>query len=101
VVERARNIRANRLLRLRPGRSRTGRATFAALLCTFAVTSHGRAPALASLPMAGVLATPAAVLAQTDPIGVVALALIRLVVTVLALLASERDSDPDVSASHV
>jgi hypothetical protein len=51
--------------------------------------------------MAGVLATPAAVLAQADPIGVVALALIRLIVAVLALLASERDSDPDVSASHV
>jgi hypothetical protein len=51
--------------------------------------------------MAGVLATPAAVLAQPDAIGVVALALIRLVVAVLALLAGEGDSDPNVSAGHV
>jgi hypothetical protein len=51
--------------------------------------------------MAGVLATPTAVLAQADAIGVVALALIRLVVTVLALLAGEGDSDPNVSAGHV
>jgi hypothetical protein len=46
-------------------------------------------------------ATPAAVLAQGDPVGVVALALIRLVVTLLALLASERDCDAYVSAGHV
>jgi hypothetical protein len=51
--------------------------------------------------MAGVLATPAAVLAQPDAIGVVALALIGLVVAVLALLAGEGDSDPNVSAGHV
>jgi hypothetical protein len=51
--------------------------------------------------MAGVLTTPAAVLAQPDAIGVVALALVRLVITVLALLASEGDCDPNVSAGHV
>jgi hypothetical protein len=51
--------------------------------------------------MAGVLATPTAVLAQPDAIGVVALALVRLVITVLALLACEGDSDPNVSAGHV
>jgi peptidoglycan-N-acetylglucosamine deacetylase len=51
--------------------------------------------------MAGVLATPAAVLAQPDAIGVVALALIRLVIAVLALLAGEGDSNPNVSAGHV
>ncbi len=99
MVERARDIRARR----RAGRTFAGaRGTpFATLLCTFAVTSHGCAPALASLPMAGVLSTPTAVLAQPDAIGVVALALIRLVVTVLALLAGEGDSNPNVSAGHV
>jgi hypothetical protein len=51
--------------------------------------------------MAGVLATPAAVLAQGDAIGIVALALVGLVVATLAVLASERDSDSYVSASHV
>jgi hypothetical protein len=50
--------------------------------------------------MAGVLATPATVLAQLDPIRVVALALIRLVVAMLALLAREGDSNSDVSAGH-
>jgi hypothetical protein len=50
--------------------------------------------------MTGVLATPAAVLAQTHPVRVVALALIRLVVAVLALLAGEGDSDSNVSAGH-
>jgi hypothetical protein len=50
--------------------------------------------------MTGVLATPAAVLAQRDAIGVVALALIRLVVAMLALLAGEGDSDSHVSAGH-
>jgi hypothetical protein len=50
--------------------------------------------------MTGVLATPAAVLAQLDPIRVVALALVRLVVAMLALLAGEGDSDSDISAGH-
>jgi hypothetical protein len=50
--------------------------------------------------MAGVAATPAAVLAQRHPVGVVALALISLIVAVLALLAREGDSDSNVSASH-
>jgi hypothetical protein len=50
--------------------------------------------------MAGVLATPAAVLAQGDAIGVIALALVGLVVAMLAVLASEGDSDSYVSASH-
>jgi hypothetical protein len=51
--------------------------------------------------MAGVMATPAAVLAQGHPIGAVALALVGLIVAMLALLASEGDSYPNVSASHV
>ena|GEM_PF-6057265 len=72
----------------------------ASLPCALAVTSHGSAPALAGLPVAGVPAAPATVLAQAHPIGVVALALIRLVVAMLALLAGEGDSDPNVSASH-
>jgi hypothetical protein len=71
-----------------------------ALLCTFAVTSHSSAPALTGLPMAGVLATPTAVLAQAHPVGVVALALVRLVVAMLALLAGEGDRNSYVSAGH-
>jgi hypothetical protein len=72
----------------------------AALPCALAVTSHDSAPALAGLPVAGVPTAPATVLAQAHPIGVVALALIRLVVAMLALLTGEGDSDPNVSASH-
>jgi hypothetical protein len=56
--------------------------------------------ALASLPVAGVPTAPATVLAQGHPIGIVALALIRLIVPVLALLACEGDCNPYVSASH-
>ena len=65
---------------------------------------HGpqqRSGVLASLPMAGVATAPAAVLAQGDPVGVVALALVGLVVAMLAILAGEGDSDSDVSAGHV
>jgi hypothetical protein len=51
--------------------------------------------------MAGVLTTPAAVLAQRDAIGVVALALVCLVVAMFALLASEGDRDTNVSTGHV
>ena len=50
--------------------------------------------------MAGVRATPAAVLAHCHPIGIVALALVGLVVAPFALLASERDGDSNVSAGH-
>jgi hypothetical protein len=50
--------------------------------------------------MTGVPATPPTVFAQGDPVGVIALALVRLVVAALALLAGEGHSDPDVSASH-
>ncbi len=76
-------------------------ATSLALLCTFAVTGHSWVPALTRLPMAGVFATPAAVLAQRHPIGVVALALVCLIVAMLALLACEGDSDSHISAGHV
>src|SRR3984957_777279 len=84
----------------RCGTSRCARAAFAALLCTFTVTSHDSAPALTGLPVAGVLATPTAVLAQADPVWIVALALVCLVVAMLALLAGEGDSNSDVSAGH-
>jgi hypothetical protein len=47
------------------------------------------------------MTTPATVLAQRDPIGAVALALIGLIIAMLAILASEGDSYPNVSASHV
>src|ERR1700685_1398863 len=85
----------------RRGRGAPTPATGAALLCAFTITGHNSAPALASLPMAGVLTAPATVLAQPDPIRVVALALIRLVVARLALLACEGDRDSNVSAGHV
>jgi hypothetical protein len=51
--------------------------------------------------MAGVPAAKTTVLAQGDPIRVVALALVGLVVAVLALLAREGDSNSNVSAGHV
>src|SRR3954451_825673 len=57
-------------------------------------------PQLAGLPMARVRAAPLAVLAQRDAIGGVGLALVRLVVAPLALLAGEGDCDADVSAGH-
>src|SRR5450759_5327733 len=76
------------------------RAAVAALLCTFTVTGHSSAPALTGLPVAGVLLAPAAVLTQGHPVGVVALALVGLVVAMLTLLAGEGDSDSNVSASH-
>src|SRR5664279_4947836 len=98
MVERPRDVSAG-VTRRRSSSARAGSA-LAALLCTFPVTGHSCAPALARLPVAGVLATPAAVLAQGDAIGIVALALVRLVVAMLALLASEGDSDAYVSASH-
>jgi hypothetical protein len=50
--------------------------------------------------MTGVATTPATVLAQTHPVGVVALALVGLIVAMLALLAGEGDSNTYVSASH-
>jgi hypothetical protein len=51
--------------------------------------------------MRGVAATPAAVLAQTDSVGAVALALVGLIVAMLALLAGEGDSYSNVSAGHI
>jgi hypothetical protein len=44
---------------------------------------------------------PAAVLAHLDPVGRVAPRLVCLVITPLALLAGEGDSDSNVSASHL
>src|SRR4051794_26830295 len=55
---------------------------------------------LPGLPMAGVLPAPLAVFAQRDPLGIVALGLIRLVVATLADLAREGHSDTHVSAGH-
>jgi hypothetical protein len=51
--------------------------------------------------MVGVTPAPAAVFAQLEALGVVALALIRLVVPALTHLAGERCSDPDISTGHV
>src|SRR4051812_30790332 len=61
------------------------------------VTGHG---GLAGLAVRRVLAAPAAVLAQLDAVGVVPLRLVRLVVTPLAILTSERYRDAYISACH-
>jgi hypothetical protein len=45
-------------------------------------------------------ATPAAVLAELDPVRMIPLGLLGLVVTPLALLTREGDGDSNVSASH-
>ncbi len=57
------------------------------------------ANALFRFPMRRVLAAPAAVLLQFEPIGVVSLVLIRRVVPPFALLAREVDNDADVAAT--
>jgi hypothetical protein len=51
--------------------------------------------------MSGVPLAPLAVLAHLQSLRVVALALIGLIVTALALLAREGGSDPNVSTGHV
>src|SRR5829696_1760662 len=57
-------------------------------------------PALARFLVRRVLAAPAAVLAELDPVRIVALGLLGLVVAPLALLAGEGHGDSDVSAGH-
>jgi hypothetical protein len=51
--------------------------------------------------MRRVVPAPAAVLPELNPVWIVPLALIGLVIPALALLARERDRDPDVSTGHV
>jgi hypothetical protein len=51
--------------------------------------------------MLRVLLAPAAMLAHFNPVGIVALALIRLVIAALAVLTCEGYSDSNVSAGHV
>jgi hypothetical protein len=51
--------------------------------------------------MRGVAPAPAAVLAQLQSLRIVPLALIRLVIPALALLAGEGCGDPDVSTGHI
>jgi hypothetical protein len=75
-------------------------ATCLALLCSVSVTGHGKFAPLAGLSVAGVRPAPLAELPQRDAIWVVALALVGLIVTPLALLAGEGDSDAHVSAGH-
>jgi hypothetical protein len=99
VVERPWEIRPDWAI-LRWGGRTLAYGPRAALSSALAVTGHSCAPALASLLMAGVATAPATVLTQRHPVWVVALALICLVVTVLALLACEGDCNPNVSASH-
>ncbi len=99
VLERAGDVAAQGAIR-RGCRRTFAHAPFAALLCTFTVTGHSCAPVLARLPVARVPAAEATVLAQGDAIGVVALALVGLVVAMFALLAREGDSDSNVSAGH-
>src|SRR3954471_10629386 len=69
-----------------------------AVACALSVAGHGLG--LPGLPVAGVTAAPLAVLAQRDPLGIVALGLVGLVVAALALLAGEGDTDAHVSTGH-
>src|ERR1700716_2298237 len=76
----------------------TRSAALLSLLGPLAVARHpGR---LASLAVVGMPTAPTAGLPQLDAVRVVALALIRLVVPPLALLAGKGDRDTDVSAGH-
>jgi hypothetical protein len=50
--------------------------------------------------MRRVTTAPAAIFAKLQALGVVPLALIRLIVPALALLACERGGNPDVSTGH-
>src|SRR5581483_12164890 len=59
--------------------------------------SDGRSPRLAVPRMP---AAPAAVLAQLDPVRVVALGFLGLVVAPPALVAGQRHGNSDVSAGH-
>src|SRR3954471_5364485 len=98
VLELAGDVRP---MRLGPGRAGVlASAARLALLGSLTVTGHDGSPRLAGLPVARVRPAPLAVLAQRDAVGVVALALVRLVVAPLALLACEGDSDAHVSAGH-
>jgi len=81
-----------RTLLLQPARAALGLS----LLGPLAITRHGSA----GLLVGRVLPAPAAVLAKLNPIRVVALRLLGLVVTPLALLACEGHGDSNVSASH-
>jgi uncharacterized membrane protein YeiH len=56
--------------------------------------------ALSRLLVRGVPPAPPTVLAQLDAIGVVAFALVGLIVAAPALLARQRDGDPHVSSGH-
>ena len=56
---------------------------------------------LARFLVRSVVTAPAAELAHLDPVRIVAPVLVRLVVAALALLASERYRDSNVSASHL
>src|SRR5687767_425544 len=69
------------------------------LLGPLTVTCHarGRARLSAGLLVRRVPAAPTAVLAELDPVGMVALGLLGLVVAPLALLAREGDGDSNVS----
>ena len=77
-----------------------GGAARLALLGSLVGLGPRRAPALAGLPVAGVRPAPPAVLAQRHAVGVVALALVGLVVAPLAVLAGEGHCDSHVSAGH-
>src|SRR5262249_51536354 len=78
MLERSGQVGSHRLA-LRWPRRRLANWTRSSLSGALAVTGHSCAPALASLPVAGVTTAPATVLAQRHPVRVVALALVRLV----------------------
>src|SRR6266496_1528959 len=88
-------------------RGRNGQVAFSAAVArAIALPREGRGirrPArrgLARLAVRLVLPAVRAVLAELNPVGVVAAVLARDVVAVLALLTSQRDLRPDVCRSH-
>src|SRR6476469_7757014 len=82
-------------------RRRRGPSRGLAGLAPGAPLRAGLASHLAGLPVRCVLATPAAVLAELDAVGVVPLRLGRLIVAPLALGACERDPDSYACLCHL
>jgi hypothetical protein len=94
----------DRLWRLLPRTARRGDRLWPAcpaLLGPLTIARHSDLGGSARLAVRGVAPAPAAVLAQLESFRVVALALVRLVVPALALLAREGHGYPDISTGHL
>ena len=83
-----------------PPRARKALRPALGLALLRALSLLGHRERLARLAVSRVPAAPAAVLAHLDPVRVVALRLLGLVVTPLALVACECHGDSNVSAGH-